>query len=276
MAAGGERHHQLALLSTTEIAALPKDRAIVVQPIGAVEQHGAHLPCMTDTLVLDEVFKRAVDRLTPSVDVWVLPTLAYGVSTEHGSSAGTISLSPATLVSFCRDVARSVAASGFRKLAFLNGHGGQQFLLSQVIVEIRAETGLQVFLLAPYALGMPEDLAAGGSKGGFDLPFGHGAKLETSTVMTIAPDSVRLESAQVENPRLEEVMGRLHYLTLQGQLLVACMLEDISSNGLLGDPTGASAAIGDRVLDYQADQLGPVLAEVAGFEFPTRPGSTGG
>jgi creatinine amidohydrolase len=126
----------------------------VVQPIASVEQHGSHLPCYTDSLIVEELTQRAVALAPEDVDVWTPPVTAYGKSNEHLGYPRTISLSAETLIAVCRDVGRSVARSGFRKLAFLNGHGRQPQLLEMAARDIREETWLQVFPLFPYRLGV--------------------------------------------------------------------------------------------------------------------------
>jgi creatinine amidohydrolase len=65
-------------MSTVDVAALPKDAGVVVQPIGAIEQHGPHLPVMTDAYVAERIAAGAVDRLPADAPVWILPTLHYG------------------------------------------------------------------------------------------------------------------------------------------------------------------------------------------------------
>ena len=135
---------------------------------------------------------------------------------------------------------------------------------------------MQVFLIAPYLFGLPDELAKPISEGRTDLSFGHAAKIEISTVLAVAPKLVHVEVAQAGDSRLKEVMDRLQYITLGGQFPTATLMRDISLNGVMGDPAGASSSIGDRVLDYQAATLAEALAEVASFEFWTATESVDG
>jgi creatinine amidohydrolase len=151
-------NRRLARLSTTDIAAIDKHDAVVVQPIGAIEQHGPHLPVMTDAFVAEQLAALAANTLGADANVWLLPPLSYGKSTEHLGWAGTMSLSSETLLAVCRDVGRSVAASGFTRLAFVNGHGGNPSLLDVAARDIRTETGLLVFLVTTGRLGAPDGL----------------------------------------------------------------------------------------------------------------------
>ncbi|MFX8676642.1 creatininase family protein, partial [Acinetobacter baumannii] len=83
-----------------------------MQPVGATEQHGAHLPVDTDTIIAAALARRACDRLAGEVETWLLPALADGFSPEHASHAGTISLAADTILRVCDDVARAAQASG--------------------------------------------------------------------------------------------------------------------------------------------------------------------
>jgi creatinine amidohydrolase/Fe(II)-dependent formamide hydrolase-like protein len=236
---------------------------VVVQPVASVEQHGPHLPCYTDSLVAEHLTRRAVALTPPEVNVWTLPVLAYGKSNEHLGYPGTISLSAETLISVCRDVGRSVARSGFRKLVFVNGHGGQPHLLELVARDIREETGLLVFPLFLYRLGVPEDAVSSAE----ELEYGiHGGEVETSLVLAIAPQAVRVDRLEPGGERAREAFRGLRYLSLEGGVPTAWLTRDLSPTGVIGDPTRASAERGERILDHMARSLAGALAEISAFE----------
>src|SRR6185312_3603663 len=114
----------LARLSTRDIAALDGDRVLVVLPVAAVEQHGPHLPVLTDTMIAEAVLSRALELRPDDGRVWTLPAQAYGKSNEHTGFAGTIGLRAETLAATLKEIARGVHASGLQRLLFLNAHGG--------------------------------------------------------------------------------------------------------------------------------------------------------
>ena len=115
-------------LSGPDLAGAITASTVVLQPIGSVEHHGSHLPLATDALVVDAL-ARAVAGEAPDLDMLVLPTLYYGLSTEHVWAPGTVSLSPSTLLALLDDIGASVARSGAKRFVFLNGHGGNTHLL---------------------------------------------------------------------------------------------------------------------------------------------------
>ena len=112
-------------------------RSIFVQPLGAIEQHGPHLPLNTDEIVATAVAEATVERVGEKLDVWLLPTLTYTKSNEHAWAPGTIWLSATTMLSVLDDIGRCVSRTNAQKLVFLNGHGGNSALLNIVNRELR-------------------------------------------------------------------------------------------------------------------------------------------
>src|SRR3954447_2044156 len=112
----------LADLAAPDLARRLTDRSIVVQPLGAIEQHGPHLPLSTDSVVATAVAEAALARVGAGGGAWLLPTLQFTKSNEHAWSPGTIWLSASTLLSVLDDIGRCVATTPARRLVFLNGH----------------------------------------------------------------------------------------------------------------------------------------------------------
>src|SRR6266540_7000525 len=94
-------------LRAPEVVERISDRSILIQPLGAIEQHGPHLPFATDLIVADATARETVARFGEEHDLWLLPPLAYTKSNEHAWSAGTVWLSATTLLAVLGDVARS-------------------------------------------------------------------------------------------------------------------------------------------------------------------------
>jgi creatinine amidohydrolase/Fe(II)-dependent formamide hydrolase-like protein len=253
---------QWAELTTEDVASLAKHDAVVVQPIGAVEQHGPHLPLITDALTAEFIAREAVARLGAGANTWVLPTMHYGKSTEHLGRAGTIALSANTLMAVCLDLGESLARSGIRKLVFVNGHGGQPSLLDVVARDIRHRFGLEVFSIMPARFSLPDDVDD-------PDPFGiHGGFVETSLMLAIAPDLVRMDKAVADGLRAGEFYRAQRHLTLEGVVPTAWLIDDVSASGVVGDPASASAETGKRLVEHWATQLAEALSEARAFAFP--------
>lgn len=248
----------LPRLTSKQVKELPKEQALVILPVGAVEQHGPHLPVMTDTLIGEATLTRALEKLNEETAVWLLPPVSYGKSNEHFGLPGTISLSASTLQGVIMDIAESLNASGFRKLLLFNTHGGNVDLLNVAIREIRIKFGMTVFYLSPGSLGGEEGLISPE-----ELEYGiHGGDYETSIVKAIKPNWVQDQFAVREFPDL----SCLEFLTLEGKIRFAWKMADISASGICGDATKATAEKGRIIQERITDILAQALAELCAFE----------
>ena len=140
---------RLCDLRGPEISSKITSRSIFVQPLGALEQHGPHLPFNTDEIVATAVAESAAAAVGEKIDVWLLPTISYTKSNEHALAPGTIWLSATTMLSVLDDIGRCIASTNAKKLVFLNGHGGNSALLNVVNRELRLSYGLQTFTAHP-------------------------------------------------------------------------------------------------------------------------------
>ena len=233
---------------------------MVVLPLGAIEQHGPHLPFNTDWLIAERVAEAAVERVGVEFDVWLLPALAYTKSNEHAWSAGTIWLSHDTLMRVLDDIGRCVATTPARKLVFFNGHGGNSALVGVANREIRLAHGLQTFLAHP---GVPPD--QGGVSAPEELGMGiHGGTDETSMMLHLAPELVDMTLATRNVP---EKLASNRYVRFGGKVGFGWLSNDFGPDGHIGDPTTASAERGAVLFEGAVTAFAESLAEVAAFEF---------
>ncbi|HZD22637.1 MAG TPA: creatininase family protein [Acidimicrobiia bacterium] len=165
------------------------DVGLVVIPVGASEPHGPHLPSGTDSLLISHIAKEVAIVLTDDVPTLVAPTIPFGYSAYHLAEGPTISLSIGTLLQVMVDVLSSIAASGFRRMFILNGHGGNAELI-QVAARAYAEQDEACLVGAGSYWSMAWDrLVAAGGLDDCRLP-GHAGKFETAIVEAIRPDLV--------------------------------------------------------------------------------------
>lgn len=249
---------RLAELCAPEIAERVTSTSIVIQPIGAIEQHGPHLPLNTDLVIAQSIVDAVVDQFGDELDLWALPALAYGKSNEHAWCPGTVWLGPETLLSVLDDVGRSVATLPSRKLAFVNGHGGNSALLQVALRELRLAHGLQTFLLHPH---VPPD--QGGPSTEVELGMGiHGGLGETSMVLHLRPELVAMERAA---RRIPEHLAGNRYVRFGGPVAFGWTSDDFGPTGVIGDPTGATAERGKAAFEAAVTTMGAAFAEVARF-----------
>jgi creatinine amidohydrolase len=223
-------------------------RALVLVPVGSTEQHGPHLPLMTDTIIAEAVARAACDRLVGGgVAVTVAPAVAYGASGEHEAFPGTVSVGHEALRLLLIEHARS-ACRWARGVVFVNGHGGNVATLREVVGRLRYEGRAAAWVACA-----PPDGDA------------HAGRTETSLLLHLAPEAVALDHA--EAGATAPLADLLPVLRRDG-------VRAVSANGVLGDPDGASAAEGARVFDAVVDRVfvaidRGVTDEVA---WPTEPG----
>ncbi len=246
-------------LRAPDIAERLSPSSIIIQPVGAIEQHGPHLPFNTDLVVAEAVSSTLVERHGDEHDLWLLPPLAYTKSNEHAWSAGSIWLGPETMLAVLNDLGRSIAKLPTRRLVFLNGHGGNSSLLNVACRELRLHHNLLTFLAHPR---VPRD--QGGPSNEDELGMGiHGGHGETSMMLHLRPDLVDLPSAGRRIP--ESLIGNEH-VAFGGPISFGWVSNDWDEEGYIGDPTGATAEIGKEMFDGAVAGLGEAMAEVAAYE----------
>jgi creatinine amidohydrolase len=249
---------RLENLSGPDVGDAIRPESLLIWPIGAVEQHGPHLPLSVDHVIADEVAAGVLDAAPADLDVWLLPTLSVSKSNEHAWSPGTLWLSATTLMAVIGDVARSVAATKARRLVFLNAHGGNSALLGVACREIRLEHRLLTFLTHPF---VPPD--QGGASAPSESGMGiHGGHDETSMMLYLRPELVDMDKATRQVP--EQFADNTH-VRFGGAVTFGWLSNDFGPAGHIGDPTGATAAHGQVLFEAAVAMLLEQLAEIARF-----------
>jgi len=238
-----------------------KENTLVIQPIGATEQHGPHLPLIVDAAIATAVVGQTLQKLSSDIPAYALPTLHYGKSNEHCQFPGTVTLSAQTLTAVLMEMAESIYRAGFRKLLFINGHGGQPQVLEIVARDLRQQHGdFQVFPL--FVWGAPHCVAE--IVGAHEYAEGiHAGDVETSVMLALMPEQVTMDRAVREFP-VPFAAGSL--LSLEGRLPMAWTMDDLSESGVVGDATVATAEKGKAILASVSDGWVSVLEEI--FAFP--------
>ncbi len=251
---------RLSELRASDLAEHLSDTSILVLPIGAVEQHGPHLPFNTDLVVANACAEAVVDKVGDELDLWLLESLAFSKSNEHVGTPGTIWLGPETLLRVLDDIGRSVAATPAKKLAFLNGHGGNSSLLNVACRELRINHGLETFLLHP---SLPPDQGGESTEGELGMGI-HGGIAETSMMLHLRPELVRLERGSRNVP---EHLANNEHVKFGGSVSFGWLAHDFGPDGHIGDPTGSTPEHGAELMDRAVSDLCAAFAEIADFRF---------
>ncbi len=235
----------LAELSWPELAeALAAGRRSALLPLGAIEQHGPHLPFATDAWIAEALAARLCARLPDAV---ALPVVSPGCSPEHMAHPGTLELAPATLEAVLRDVLRSLARHGFERAFLFSGHGGNAEPLRAMLPRLRRSVrGLRVDAFVDLE-GLTVRLHAVAARLGVSAEAAghHAGEIETSILAALRPEAVR---------RGEAAAGLLAP-TRRGQRLFQPSLRVNAPAGVVGDPRNASARRGAAYLEAWVDLL---------------------
>ncbi|MBW4521477.1 MAG: creatininase family protein [Scytolyngbya sp. HA4215-MV1] len=254
----------LPYLTWTDIQAMPdRENVVIIQPVGAIEQHGPHLPIGVDSAIGLAVLGKALEKLDQTMPAYALPNLYYGKSNEHWHFPGTITLSAQTVLAVLKEVAESLYRSGFRKLVLMNSHGGQPQVLEIVARDLHQQyADFMVFPLFVWCVPHIADTLLSPQ----ELELGiHAGDAETSLLLSILPESVKMERAIVNYP---SNLPKDSLLSMEGKLPFAWVTRDLSQSGIIGDPTSATKEKGDRLLDSLSDGWVQVIQDIYRFQQP--------
>ncbi|GAA1241735.1 creatininase family protein [Janibacter melonis] len=246
---------RLAEMTSAEAAQAAQRGAVLVLPVGAVEQHGPALPLGTDTIRAEAVVDRLVDALDELVVVG--PTVPVGVSPHHLAFPGTMTLRPATFAAVLTDYVDSLARHGWRRVLVVTGHGGNNATLGVVAQDVLRDhpevelAWAPVTPLAPDALGAMDRAEV----------TGHCGEAETAQMLHLAPDLVRSDrlAAGTTVPGQLDPFARLSRGAAHPA--VALPYDRLSASGVLGDPTSATAEDGRAVVDEVVRRLADFVRE---------------
>ena len=230
-------------------------RAIAVLPTAATEQHGPHLPVVTDTLLCGTVAQRAAERVCEEIVVVVAPVLCFGNSHHHRPFAGVLSLTSDTYMAAVAQILEGLALSGFDKLVVLNGHGGNTDSNAVVGLDFVNRLGHAVTLAtaAYWDIARPA-IVERGILAGERIP-GHAGRFETDLVMAIRPDLVNREGLERTHDVTDSSSG------LFGNLVGGTVQTHgtwAAGPGYTDHPAAATAEEGAVLLEI-------VVQQVAGF-----------
>lgn len=223
-----------------------------VVAVGAVEQHGPHLPLLVDAEHGDRLAVEVAKRLGHAL---AAPTIRVGCSEHHLAFPGTVSVRPETLRALCLDYAESLAGHGFRRLFFVPTHGGNFSVLDEMLPELNEAVGPEAEVRAFTDLEAVVALwrrVAQETAGLGDRVGGHADVAETSITLALRPELVRRSEVTggYTGPTDRESLERI----------ISEGFERVTENGILGDARGADAGMGERCIEELADLVASRLA----------------
>lgn len=257
------KHRFWTHFSARDFAALDRDRLIAVLPVGAIEQHGPHLPMSVDQAIIDGVVAAAVELIPEDVPALFLPTMSIGKSNEHSAWPGTLTFSAHTLISMWTEIGDSVAAAGVRKLVFLNSHGGQIAPMEIVARDLRIKHNMLTVSANWFSMGMPEGLFSEE-----EMRYGiHAGDMETSVMLALHPEHIEMDHARDFHPTIANLERENTHVGLSAAGKLSWQAQDMNAAGACGNAAAATAEKGAIVINFAARQLVKMLEEVHRIPF---------
>jgi creatinine amidohydrolase len=246
----------LSGLTWPEVEALKSDRALGLIPIAALEQHGPHLPLATDSLIADLLARLVAERLEPPVVV--VPVLRGGLSTHHLAFPGTVTIPEGAFREVVLAYVEGLERMGIREVAVFSTHGGN-FAFLKELSETVQRPGAKLIAYSDL-VGYLAVMMDGARSAGLVPPASdaHAGGLETSQALYAFPELVRPFEQVSGYTEAEE--GWLDRILTEG-------IRAVSESGVLGDPSGASAAAGKAIFDALADELARWIGEAFGVGY---------
>lgn len=237
-------------LAFPEVSQRLAETSILLLPVGAIEQHGPHLPLNTDAVIAEELTRRLIARWGDTHDLWQLPTISISVSREHDWAPGTLCLTIENFIAVIRNLAQDIVRSlPARNLAIVNGHGGNRGVLETLTRDLTHDGALNCCVIHPHDLATvkaPE-------------PDVHGGAGETSIMLEFAPHLVRRD--KLERLRKRADKDAIQALVFERGTTWPWRSDDprLAEHGVIGEPRGASAEFGRRIVDSIVAQSGGVF-----------------
>ena len=248
-------------LTTQDFADIDAERVVAILPVGAIEQHGPHLPVRVDAAINAGIIARAVELMPPDCPALVLPMMPVGKSDEHLAFPGTLTLSYETLARVWFELGESVHRAGIRKMLFFNSHGGQPQLLEIVCRDLRVKFGMfAVSAMWPRLIDMDALFDGNENKHGI-----HAGQSETSVMLHLHPELVAMDRAENFVPLSVEIERESEILGSGSSVSFGWQAQDLHPKGACGDATKATAELGAVTVERAARRLVALIDEISRY-----------
>ena len=255
--------HDWALHTHAGLSARLTRDSVGLLPLGAIEQHGPHLPLATDQIIAEGLANHAVEQCKSEHSIWLLPAVPVGQGLEHAAYAGTLSLSAATFEAVVYELGASAARAGLRRLVLFSGHGGNNAAMDNAALRLRHDHHMLVVKACYFDFPMPATPTLPAREWREGL---HGGALETALMLYFNPEAVELQAAEHWPSMTSHALSDYTYLGAeQSAARFAWLAGDLNPAGVVGDARLASAAMGEAFAGHYAAILADIIAEAARF-----------
>ena len=242
-----------ARLKAHELRSLANENAIVILPVASIEQHGPHLPVMTDTRLGQEIAHRAARKAYSTRPVVVAPVVWSGLSEHHMPFGGTLTLSHDTFRRVVSDLIEAITRQGFKDILISNSHGGNIIAIQQILDEL-APTSKATLVATNYDMEAGENL----SRHLEDQPgVMHAGEAETSMMLVCERDLVDMSDIT----KLASHEGSKHFLSVGQSSYRWRPFTHMTENGLAGNPARSNVVKGEKMLEAGANALANLITD---------------
>lgn len=252
----------ISIFKDIDISDKAAEKWIVVLPLGATEQHGAHLPVETDTLIAEGIMERTRSRLPADLPVKFLPVEPVGYSIEHVDMGKTRTLTFDAAINRWIGIGEQLHRSGIRKFVMFNTHGGNSALMTIVATELRVRHAMLAVATSWTRFAVPENCISAEEKA-----FGiHGGEIETSVMLALHPEQVDMTEARDFPSFQKQLSEQARFLRAYGPHAFGWKMRDLNPDGVTGNAARATAETGEALLANAVDGFVDLLRDIHEFD----------
>lgn len=245
-------------MSWQEIEQRVAECDIAIMPIGAMEEHGYHLPVGTDNYQIEEMCRRAAEAVADEVGALVMPCLRYGSTTSTRCFPGTVNLSPPILIRYLLAQMEAHYRGGFRRFIIANGHGGNGYPRQVGGEFVQRHADAEVFFTGTFGLGLWERVSADPN----NVMVGHAGEIETSLMLALRGELVDMEKAN-DGELFGEFLSKYHFV-MDDEYGVGALQNrwQTMAIGARGRPYRGKKEYGEELVDEWVLRFAEVLREL--------------
>lgn len=236
------------------------ENTIFIIPTGSIEQHGLHLPLLTDSIIASEIMRRVRKRIKNKISIVILPTLTYGCSFEHINFPGTVTLKLETYLRVLEDIISSLTRCGAKKVVIANAHGGNSSILRSLVFEYSQRYNVFITIIELFKICGEVFMKYRESA---DIGAFHAGEMETSIMLYLHEELVKKEHIKKEIPNKFFDKDSSFYLEKpKGIGSFSWLTKKISATGVIGDPTLANSNKGEKIVNEAINKIIKILEEL--------------
>ncbi|WP_208636388.1 creatininase family protein [Mesorhizobium helmanticense] len=241
-------HAELERLNDAQARALLLKKPVLLLPIGAVEAHGDHLPAGTDNYLARRLAATLVERIAGATPVMLLPLLPFGQVWSLSDAPGSFSISNETVSRTVSEIGLSMLEKGLSSLAVINAHYGNVTALREAQRQLK-DKGVTVAIFNYPGAAEPTKTVR--ERPAAHPSYMHACEIETSYMLHLAPELVRMDEAIVNYPDFPADFGEVAY-----------RWSEFSASPVLGDATAATGEKGRIILDAVINRMAELVADL--------------